>query len=71
MLALQLAGLSLAALASAGPAGHAAFQSNIAYRSPSLNVPELAIPLSAVKQRLGKRWTDIWSGNVTFPCVGH
>ena len=69
MLALQIAGLSLVALAAAGPAPHAAFTSNLAYRSPSLNVSELAIPLSSVQQRLGKRWTDTWSGNVSFPCV--
>lgn len=69
MLAPALSTLGLVALAWAGPAPHAAFLSNLAYRSPSLNVADLAIPLSSVQQRLGKRWNDVWAGNVSFPCI--
>jgi alkaline phosphatase D len=55
------------ASAAARPAPSANFAANLAYRSPSLTVSELEIPLHTVEKRLGKRYNDIWTGNVSFP----
>lgn len=66
---LSLAGLALAAsTVSALPrAGPAALESNHAYRSPSRQIRDLAIDTSEVYAGLGKRWTDTYQGNLTFP----
>ena len=63
---LLLSFLSLASAVLASPGTHAAFASNLAYRSPSLNIPGLETNLEGVKARLGKRATDYWTGDVEF-----
>ena len=64
----SLAVLALLHGAAALPgAGSGAFQSNLAYLSPSTTVSELAVPLDTVVSRLGKRWADTYQGNLSFP----
>ncbi|SGY79527.1 BQ5605_C008g05155 [Microbotryum silenes-dioicae] len=53
------------ALPNAQAAVPAALQSNLAYRSPSLNVRALEIDTGAVFSR--KRWANTFSGNLSFP----
>ncbi|SCV70899.1 BQ2448_3661 [Microbotryum intermedium] len=43
----------------------AALQSNLAYRSPSLNVRALEVDTGVVFSK--KRWTNTFSGNLSFP----
>ncbi|KAK4699952.1 alkaline phosphatase D, partial [Phenoliferia sp. Uapishka_3] len=47
--------------------GSAAFQSNLAYLSPSTTVSQLQIDTEGVVARLGKRWADTYQGNLSFP----
>ncbi|KAK4056502.1 hypothetical protein OIO90_002349 [Microbotryomycetes sp. JL221] len=42
-------------------------KSNLAYRSPSTRVKSLAIDTDHVTKRLGKRWSDTYQGNLSFP----
>lgn len=58
---------SLSTVSSLPRAGPSAFESNQAYRSPSLTVPELQLDISAVYEGLGKRWTDTYQGELKFP----
>lgn len=48
-------------------AGHAALRSNHAYRSPSTRVRHLQVDTDTVVSRLGKRWSETYQGNLTFP----
>lgn len=60
MVALTL--LTLAAGALASPALH----NNLAYRSPSLNIPGIGHNVEAIKSRLGKRADSYWTGEIEF-----
>lgn len=63
-----LAGASLLLAVSALPrAGPSSLDTNLGYLSPSLTVPVLAIDTQDVYEGLGKRWTDTYQGNLTFP----
>lgn len=42
------------------------FETNLAYRSPSLSIRALEINVEAVKGRLGKRQNSYYTGNVKF-----
>ena len=62
------AGASLVLGVSALPrAGPSSLETNLGYLSPSLTVPVLAVDTEDVYEGLGKRWTDTYQGNVTFP----
>lgn len=60
-----LAGACLAAPSS----NPSIFASNLAYRSPSLTVPELEVSLHDVHARMRKRNNggEYYTGNLTFP----
>lgn len=59
---LASASLLTTATVIAKPTGDTAFRSNLAYRSPSLTVDALAIDLSHVRMRLGKRFDNVLHG---------
>ncbi|KAI5479609.1 hypothetical protein MNV49_003346 [Pseudohyphozyma bogoriensis] len=64
---LQALGLALVGAVAALPSGPAAFESNHVYRSPSRQVDALRVETAQIFEGLGKRWTDTYTGNVTFP----
>lgn len=64
-----IAAVAFAAQALAAPGQLSYLENNIAYRSPSLQVRELEIPVKDVQKKLAKRGSsnNYFTGNLTFP----